>query len=280
MSAPETRAPAVLHVDLDGARPIFAAHGWSYGSGPDRLFSSGIESALAFFDRHGVRATLFAIAEDLDDPAKRSLLRQAAAAGHEIASHTWTHRQLTGVPAAERPKEIAESRRALEDRLGVAVTGFRAPGFALDEGALRAVTEAGYAWDSSLFGGRPNPLGGHAPRHPFRLRESSPTVELPLPPFRPLPLPWHPSYSLVLGRPYFRTGLGLARRGGAPLVMLFHLTDFADPDPAARGLLQRVFTLSFLSRSAKITRLDSMLASVRASHRIVATSELLQGGPA
>ncbi|MCA9738156.1 MAG: polysaccharide deacetylase family protein [Gemmatimonadota bacterium] len=275
MSASDPRPPAVLHVDLDGARPIFAAHGWSYGTGPDRLFASGMESALAFFARQGVRATLFAIAEDLDDPAKRALLRAAVDAGHEIASHTWTHRKLTSVPAGERAREIADSRRALEDALGVPVTGFRAPGFALDAAALRAVTEAGYGWDSSLFGGGPNPLGGETPRRPFRLAEAAQTLELPLPPFRPLPVPWHPSYALVLGRPWFRAGLGLARRGAAPLVMLFHLTDFADPDPAARGLLQQVFTLSFLSRSAKIARLDSMLASVRARHRIVTTAELL-----
>ena len=270
----DPRPRAVVHVDLDGSDVIFAAHGWRH-TGRDVIYQSGLESALDFFDRHRVQATLFTIAKDLDDPDKLTLLRAAVEAGHEIACHTWTHRRLGLVPQPERAREISESRRALEDRLGTPVTGFRAPGFDLDAAGLEQILETGYRYDSSLFGGNPNPLGGTAAPIPFGLSGGAETVELPLPSYRPWPVPWHPSYSLVLGRPYFRAGLQRFRRTAHPLVMLCHLTDFADPEPLARGLKQRVFTLSFLSRSAKIRRMDGMLGLVQEHYRVVSTTEFL-----
>jgi len=270
----DSRPPAAVHVDLDGSDVIFAAHGWRH-TGKDVIYRSGLESALTFFEEHDIKATLFAIAKDLDDPDKLSLLQSAVEAGHEIASHTWTHRKLGLVPSPERTREISDSRKALEDRLGTPVTGFRAPGFDLDASGLEQILTAGYRFDSSLFGGNPNPLGGTAPDTPFPLRGVGGALELPLPPYRPWPVPWHASYSLVLGRLYFGAGLQRFRRSGRPLIMLCHLTDFADPEPLARGLKQRVFTLSFLSRAAKMRRMAWMFGEVKKRYRVVSTAELL-----
>ncbi len=270
----DSRPPAVVHVDLDGSDAIFAAHGWRH-TDPDTIYRTGMEGALEFFDQAGIRATLFAIAADLGDSEKLALLKTAVAAGHEIASHTWSHRRLGDVPIAEREREIVESRKALADTLATPVTGFRAPGFDLDAHALEQVIAAGYAFESSLFSGSSNPLGGSVPSSPFRLQGTAGTVELPLPPYRPLPTPWHPSYALVLGRWYFGAGLRKASRTRQPLVLLCHLTDFAAPEPAARGLKQRVFTLSYLSRQEKLTRMAGMLDRVRTDYRLTSTSALL-----
>ena len=275
----EGQPAAAVHVDLDGSDVIFAAHGWRH-TGRDVIYRSGMESALEFFEAQDIRATLFAIAQDLDDADKRALLEEAVRAGHEIACHTWTHRKLGGVPPAERLKEIGDSRKALEDRLGTPVTGFRAPGFDLDQAGLELILEVGYRFDSSLFAGNPNPLGGRAQDVPFGLRDGEETLELPLPRYRPWPVPWHPSYALVLGRLYFGAGLQRFRRSRHPLIMLCHLTDFADPEPLARGLKQRIFTLSFLSRAAKIRRMTWMVGEVRKRYRLVSTDQLLTPGDA
>src|SRR4026207_287860 len=116
-SLPE-RPSAVVHVDLDGATQIFRAHGWSPSFRRDTIFESGLPRLLAFFDDRRIVATLFVITEDLTDPVKRSLIVEAAKRGHEIASHTATHRPRTRLSREERVAELTDSRRQLEDALG------------------------------------------------------------------------------------------------------------------------------------------------------------------
>lgn len=264
--AVSVRPSAVVHVDLDGARHIFQAHGWSYPASEDPLFESGMRNLLDLLDERRITATLFVIAEDLDVPAKRSLILEARARGHELASHTTTHRPLTSLEPDERRRELVVSKARIESAAGTPVAGFRAPGFALDENTLRLVADAGYLYDSSLFGGRRAPRGGrsagtYSPHRPMRDRE---LLELPLPGYAGLPVPFHVSYSLVLGRRYFRLGLRrfLSRRT-APFVFLVHLTDLADPlEPTflrGRGWRSTLFTLSMMSATQKRERLERML---------------------
>jgi peptidoglycan/xylan/chitin deacetylase (PgdA/CDA1 family) len=276
----DARPPAVMHVDLDGARAIYAVHGWPAGFDGDPLFETGLRNALDFFERHEITATLFVIAQDLDDPAKRALIDEAVGRGHEIGSHSTTHRRLTELSPDERRTEIAGSRRLLQGALGVPVRGFRAPEFDLDADCLRLVEEAGYAFDASLF---PNAaferrMGGRRPAvGPHRPHADGPLVELTMPSHAPLPFPFHPSYSLVLGRWYFRLGLGRYRRTGAPLVLLFHLTDFADPVPDRflLGWRSRLFTLSHLGAAAKRERCARMLELVARHYELMSTAALL-----
>ena len=126
------RPAAVVHVDLDGATHINRAHGWTPRFQRDALFVSGLRRAMSLFAERRITATLFVIAEDLADPEKRALIVEAAAQGHEIASHTITHRHLTALAPGDRSKELRDSREALEQVVGKRITGFRAPGFRLE----------------------------------------------------------------------------------------------------------------------------------------------------
>lgn len=281
-SASRTADPpaAILHIDLDGFSDICRVHGWHFDGPRDPLFESGMRNALAFFAQHGARATFFTIAQDVRDPAKRAWLDEAVRQGHEIGSHSVTHRRLSRLSVADKRSEVIDSRTLLEQSLGVPVAGFRAPGFDTDGDVLRLVEEAGYVYDSSLFpgsrGGRAVGLGAIVPG-PQVLGPSGTLLELPMPAHAPLPAPFHPSYSLVLGNWYFGRGLARARRTAAPLVLLFHLTDFADPvDPAAlTGWKARVFTLSFLSAATKFRRCCRMLQQVMQHYRLTPTSALI-----
>jgi hypothetical protein len=273
MNAPRRRA--VVHLDCDGLADIFRVRGWSDAGGADPLFDLGLPRALDFFDAQGVRATLFVIAASLDVPERRARLREAVARGHEVASHSLTHRALPSLTAHEKRCEIADSRARIADALGAPVIGFRAPSFAIDRESLELVAEAGYAYDSSLIPGWHASLGrvAEGPHRPL----AGALLELPMPRCAPLPLPFHPSYSLVLGTSYFRAGLSLARRSGSPFVMLFHLTDLADPLPAASlpTLRARFFTLSWLSRERKERRCARMLAALRREFELTQTRELV-----
>lgn len=275
------RPPAVVHVDLDGALDIYKGHGWSYPYGDDPLFETGFRRMLDLFARNRIHATLFTIAHVLDDPRKRELLETALKQGHELASHTVTHAYLRRIDSGQKRFEIAESRERLEKLAGVRVRGFRAPGYEIDRESIELLAQYGYEWDSSAF-----PTKAFAGRlsvaierlaAPGRVFENRIT-ELPLPDHRPSPVPFSPSYSLLLGLPYFRWGVARSCRSGVPLVLLFHLTDLSDPLPAERlnGWQSRIFTLSNLSGGAKLERCQRMLDLVAASYHVISTTALME----
>jgi len=275
------RTPAVVHVDLDGATDIYRSHGWPYPFTDDPLFESGFRRMLDFFARNQIRATLFVIAQSLDDPRKRELLETAVQQGHELASHTMTHAYLRLIDNGQKRFEIAESRERLEKLAGVRIRGFRAPGYQIDRESVNLLSEYGYEWDSSafptkIFAGRLNVAIERlaAPGQVFDHR----LMELPLPDHRPSPVPFSPSYALLFGQPYFAWGLRRARRTGTPLVLLFHLTDLADPLPRERlpNWQSRIFTLSNLSGETKVQRCQRMLDLVAGNYRIVSTTALME----
>ncbi|HSK18806.1 MAG TPA: polysaccharide deacetylase family protein [Longimicrobiales bacterium] len=272
---------AAVHLDLDGARHIFRLHGWRYGDEHDPIFESGLRHALDTFDDAGVTATLFVIAEDLEDRSKRALIEEARQRGHEIASHSLTHCRLANLTRLEKQHEIAGSRSRIMQALGVAVDGFRAPDFSLDPECLELIADAGYAYDSSRIaasrrgaakGMEPARAGAHRPLSGRDL------IELPLPPHAPLPVPFHPSYSLVLGEWYFAAGQRMAPTDTGPFVLLFHLIDFTDPLPKAllSGWKQRLYTLSYLSGARKRAACRRMLERISGAFTISSTNSIVQ----
>ncbi len=277
---PGARPPAVVHLDCDGLDDIFRIHGWLRSGEGDALFDRGLPHALDFFEEHGLRATLFVIAASLAVPARRARLAEAVARGHELSSHSLTHRSLRSLGPEEKRREIAESRARIEQALSTPVRGFRAPNFEIDRECLERVAEAGYAYDSSLRAGSADGTGVVG-EGPHRLLGGT-LIELPLPRRSPLPFPFHPSYSLVLGTSYFRAGVSRAARRGVPLVLLFHLTDLTDPlpEPDLPTLRARFFTLSWLSRETKRRRCARMLTSLRERFDLTDTTRLLalEGG--
>jgi hypothetical protein len=267
-------------VDLDGASDIYKSHGWPYPYPDDPLFETGFRRMLDFFTRNRIQATLFVIAQSLDNPRKRELIETAVKQGHELASHTVTHAYLRLIDSRQKRVEIAESRDRLEKLPGVRVRGFRAPGYQIDRESIDVLADCGYEWDSSAFPTKTfaDRLNVAAERlaAPGRVFGNS-LMELPLPDHRPSPFPFSPSYSMLFGVPYFQWGLGRACRTREPFVLLFHLTDLADPMPPERlnGWKSRIFTLSNLSGAAKLERCQRMLDLVAKQHRIIPTAELM-----
>ncbi|VFQ44332.1 XrtA system polysaccharide deacetylase [Desulfoluna butyratoxydans] len=77
------------------------------------------------------------------------LVREIHTRGHEIASHGFNHH----LPAMQTQKALREdlvrSRKLLEDTIGEAVQGYRAPSFAVNKEVLSLIQECGYRYDSS-----------------------------------------------------------------------------------------------------------------------------------
>jgi polysaccharide deacetylase family protein (PEP-CTERM system associated) len=90
------------------------------------------------------------------------LVREAAAAGHEIASHSYFHRLAYELSPAEFYDDALASRRLLEDISSRPVRGYRAPAFSVTERTpwfFDRLAAAGYQYDSSVFPA-PHQTGG------------------------------------------------------------------------------------------------------------------------
>jgi len=167
-----------------------------------------------------------------------ALVREVAAAGHEVASHSFRHPLLYRLDRRQVAAELAEGKDALEQVLGAPVLGFRAPGFSIREDnawALDLVAEAGFRYDSSLFPATHGHGGYRAvPPEPHLLRTPSGAslAEVPISTVSALGvrLPFG-------GGGYFRLApisltlalAGAVARQGRPFVSYLHLRDF-DPE--------------------------------------------------
>lgn len=110
------------------------------------------DRVLSVLADHGVRGTFFVsgcIAER--SPA---LIRRIAAAGHEIASHGFSHELIYSQTQSAFRAETARSKEHLEDLIGAPVLGYRAPSFSITRDslwALDALIDLGFEYDSSVF---------------------------------------------------------------------------------------------------------------------------------
>ena len=77
------------------------------------------------------------------------LVRRIATEGHEVASHTDTHRRLYDLSRRELIADLANARDSLEQLTGQRVLGVRAPAFTITDEGLDCLGEANYWYDSS-----------------------------------------------------------------------------------------------------------------------------------
>ncbi len=82
------------------------------------------------------------------------LVRDIHAAGHEIACHGYNHRLIYDLTPEEFRQDIRRAKSQLENTIGMAVIGFRAPSYSIKEEtlwALEVLVEEGFSYDSSIF---------------------------------------------------------------------------------------------------------------------------------
>jgi peptidoglycan/xylan/chitin deacetylase (PgdA/CDA1 family) len=136
----------------------------------DDGYTDFVDLALPLLLQHGCGATVFVLPGRLDGenawdplgPRKRLMgvrgIRAAAAApGIEIGSHGLTHVDLTKADDETLRAEVADSRALLSDLIDAPVEGFCYPYGTLDQRAMDAVRDAGYAYACAVD---PGPLNG------------------------------------------------------------------------------------------------------------------------
>jgi peptidoglycan/xylan/chitin deacetylase (PgdA/CDA1 family) len=110
----------------------------TYDDGPNDPYTPQLLDVLA---RHQVRATFFMIGRRV--MMRPEIARAVAAAGHEIANHTYTHPNLIFCSGVQVKEQIAACEHALEHVVGPHSRWFRPPYGGRRPDVLRACRRAG-----------------------------------------------------------------------------------------------------------------------------------------
>lgn len=204
-----------------------------------------------------------------------SLIREIHDKGHEVASHGWDHQSVLKLTPTTFRNDIRQCKDTLEQIIGSAVVGYRAPTFSIvpqTSWAIDELIEAGYRYDSSIFPVHHDRYGVPlAPTVPFRCSATACSrhiLEIP-----PLTLRTPFSNLPIAGGGYFRlfplsimqAGMQLNRHYEPSVSMLyFHPWEF-DPGQTKLPLkiLSRWRTYSGIHRST--ARLKQLIRSAASS---------------
>ena len=107
---------------------------------------------LDVFAEHGAKSTFFT----LGWVAQRcpTLIKRIVDEGHELASHGLNHRRATTMTRDEFIEDVKTSKAILEDAGGVAVKGYRAPSFSVNDDnqwIYEVLVELGFEYSSSTY---------------------------------------------------------------------------------------------------------------------------------
>ena len=94
----------------------------TFDDGPNAVWTPRLLDVLA---RHNVHATFFFLGSRAQ--AEPDLVRRAAAEGHTIGNHSWSHPNLSRLPAGRIQDELSRTKQVLEDLTSAPVRFFRPP---------------------------------------------------------------------------------------------------------------------------------------------------------
>ncbi len=152
-------------IKLAGYRSVFAEEWLAAKARPrsvvltfDDAYDDFYTEAFPVLQRHGLDATVFVVVDRIGQTnlwdqsgggPRRSLLalsqiRELQRQGVQFGSHTLTHPMLTRLSDRELDRELGDSRRKLEDLLGVEVRSIAYPWGGVDGRVRAAAARAGY----------------------------------------------------------------------------------------------------------------------------------------
>lgn len=298
-----TRRPlASLSIDLDNQWAYMKAHGddgWESFSTYLPLVVPRIIDAMNSFQ---LPLTVFVVGQDAVQAENRPSLQRLAAAGFEMANHSFHHEPWLHLLSREQlHHELEQTERAVFQVTGQRVVGFRGPGFSTSPLVRDVLAERGYRYDASAFPTFIGPIArmyfmltarlsreekqkrralygtwraGFQPLRPYSVATGhGPLLQIPVTTMPLVRLPIHLSYVMYLARwssrlalAYFRTALRLCRWRRIPPSILLHPLDFLGCDDQV-GL--EYFPAMDLLVKRKQTVLESAFQVLREQFQVV-----------
>ncbi|MFI6025347.1 polysaccharide deacetylase family protein [Amycolatopsis magusensis] len=291
---PSARPVASVSLDLDNLWAYLKTHGDSRWEDRPSYLGTAVPRLLELFGEHQLSTTVFVVGADVVRDDGAAAVAAIAAAGHEVANHSYSHEPwLHRYDRQRLEAELVRTEDAIVAAGAPRPKGFRGPGYSLTSDLVRMLDERGYAYDAStlptwigplarayhnrglesadegqeqLFGGFSQvraPVGAYR----WRVDDHARLVELPVTTMPLLRLPFHGTYLLRLyeasprlARRYFATALRLCRLRGVTPSLLLHPTDVLDGSEAP-GL--EFFPGMGLRGARKVELLQWVLAELR-----------------
>lgn len=252
---------ASISLDLDNLWSYLktqGAPGWESFPGYLDLV---VPRILDVLDRCAQRVTFFIVGKDATIESNRAALRKIAAAGHEIANHSFMHEPWLHLYNRDQlHEEIGGAEKAIAAATGKTPRGFRGPGFSTSPLVRDVLAERGYDYDASIFPSVLGPvarlfflLNSQLSAEEKELRKGlygkfsdafgvlrpfaweNGLIEVPVTTMPLLRLPMHTTYlmflaqkSEFLARLYWNTAITLCRVRKVAPSLLLHPTDFLD----------------------------------------------------
>lgn len=224
-----------------------------------------VDVILGLLDEADAKATFFTLGWIAERYPQ--LVRRIVDNGHELASHGYGHQRASDLTPAEFRADIVRAKRILEDLGGVAVRGYRAPSFSINQANWWAVEElenAGYVYSSSIYPVRHDHYGmPDAPRFPHRPNGAGGILELP-----PTTLPllgrnlpaagggWFRLLPYAMSRWMLRR---VNRQDRAPCMFYFHPWELDPGQPRQPGLSARTRFRHYVNLQRMPDRLGRLL---------------------
>lgn len=251
-----------LSLDLDNKWAYLR----TYGNSEWLQFPSYLDVAcpriLKFLEERDLRITFFIVGKDATLERNREPIASLSQAGHEICNHSFFHEPWLHLYTEEEfETDLKKAEDAIEDVTGVKVSGFRGPGYSVNEMVLRVLGRNGYRFDASAFPNALNPLAraylfattnlskeerkkrkalfgsfsdALRPVKPYEWRlGASALLELPVTTMPVFKVPIHFSYLIYLGgfsealaRAYLGFAIAMCKMTGTEPSLLLHPLDF------------------------------------------------------
>jgi peptidoglycan-N-acetylglucosamine deacetylase len=257
---------ASLSLDLDNKWSYLKTHGDPGWQTFPTYLPLVVPRILRFFEERELTITVFIVGQDAVLEPNQAAIASLAAAGHEIANHSFHHDPWLHLYSSEEIEaELSRAEDAIERVTGQVPIGFRGPGFSCSPTTLRTLAARGYLYDASTFPTFLGPLArmyyfmtsnlsaqeknqrkilfgtlgeGFRPIKPYRWpMDGKDLLEIPVTTVPFFRVPFHISYLLYLSTfsprlaiAYFRTALWLCRVTGTPPSVLLHPLDFLGAD--------------------------------------------------
>lgn len=249
----------LLGIDFEDPRDI----GVGGRKFPNRL-GERTSRLLEIFQKHQAKATFFVVGSIV--PENVPVLREVVGAGHEIAAHSFAHRELTHYSKEEFTEDLRRNLHELENTLGVKVQGYRAPSCSLvpeTEWVWDVLEEHGIRYSSSVMPTYvPYLYWKKFGRHPRQVRDGLWEIPLSFAKFFGIPFPFLCGiYCRLTPRlllPFFVSSL-LTK--GEPVVSYLHPYDFDAAQPRHVMNTNRIMNLLMYYGRGKMEKtLDALVS--------------------
>ncbi len=259
-----------VSLDLDNKWSYMKTHGDAGWENFPTYLPQVVPTILDVLASLDLKITFFIVGQDAALPINREPLVALAAAGHEIANHSFHHEPwLHEYSRAQLVEEFERSESVIREVTGAQTVGFRGPGFSYSQLVLEVLSERGYRYDASTFPTFLGPIArayymlhsrltkadrtqrkalfgsakaGFMSLRPYRWTSlGSRMIEIPVTTMPWIKVPIHFSYimylatfSKFLARTYFRSALVFCWLNRIEPSILLHPLDFlgADSEPS------------------------------------------------